>query len=158
MTLAKRFASLMKQDVPRSKRAKVRQLNKEYQEMLCSSSSRSVTPNPPLSCGGTSSMAVSSLVTCSTPFPTPPPPPLTVQVGEQLEVDYSVHELSTSSLVANIPTEPQLSNADQSIINRSLLACVEFFESENDGLKKELIYQKIVQYHSALSKLEIMTS
>ena len=137
MTVGKRFASPMKKDVPRSKRAKVRRLNKEYQETLRSSSSRSVTPNPPLSCAGTSSLAVSSSVTCSTPSPTPPPP-LTVQVGEQLEVDYSVHELPTSSLVTNIPTEPQLSNADQSIINRSLLARIEFLESENDRLKKEL--------------------
>ena len=31
MTVGKRFASLMKKDVPRSKRAKVRQLNKAYQ-------------------------------------------------------------------------------------------------------------------------------
>ena len=99
-------------------------------------------------------MAVSSLVTCSTLYPTPPP--LTVQVREQLEVDYSVHELPTSSLVTNVPTEPQLSNADQSIINRSLLACIEFLESENDRRRKS--YQKIVQYHSELSKLEMMTS
>ena len=112
-------------------------MNKEYQETLRSSSSRSVTPNPPLSCAGTSSLAVSSSVTCFTPSPTPPPP-LTVQVGEQLEVDYSVHELPTSSLVTNISTEPQLSNADQSIINRSFLARIEFLESENDRLKKEL--------------------
>ena len=146
MTVGKRFASPMKKDVPRSKRAKVRQLNKEYQETLRSSSSRSVTPNPPSSSARTPSMALGSSMTGTTPSPTPPPP-LTAQVGEQLEVDYSVHELPTSSLVTNTqPTEPQLSNADQSIINRALLARIEFLESENDRLKKELSESHTVSF------------
>ena len=108
-----------------TKRAKLRQYNKDSLETLSAASSRSVTP----------------LSSQSPPALHLPPPmlPLTVQVGEQLEVDYQVHELpgeseNTPETTSDCPSptmEPQ-----QNLISAALLARIEVLEAENARLKK----------------------
>ena len=72
------------------------------------SSSRSVTPAPPLS-----------------------PEVYTATVGEQLQTDYGVHELPGSST-------PQTSSNESLLVNHALLAHIEILEAENTHLKTQL--------------------
>ena len=116
MSIGKRFASPIKKYTPRAKRANLRQLSQEFQESF---SSRSVTPMP-------SPPPSSSLVS------TPPEPPLTAVVGEQLDMNYSIHELPTNPVAASaVP-----SAAERNLIDRALLARIESLEAENARLKK----------------------
>ena len=124
--LGKRFAFPMKKD-NRSKRAKTRhdasverELRSRSVTPLVESSSRSVTPvdlhsdlNPCFSQG------------------------LTVTAGEQLRSDYTVHELPAVD-------EPvsKLTSSDTQIINRALIARIEFLEAENKRLKEQQVVKK----------------
>ena len=121
--LGKRFASPLKKDAPRAKRADERQHSKDFQESLVGRS-RSVTPmSPPPS--------VSSSV--STPSFSEPPDLLATQVGEQLDGNYLVYELPTSSVTSSVPTA-----SEQNLVSVSLLARIETLEAENTRLKKGL--------------------
>ena len=110
LTLGKRFASPMKKG-PRAKRAKVRDEDRQLREgsISCVSeySGRSVTPMSP-----------------------PPDVPQlhTVVVGEQLESDYSIHELLGCSTRSN----------DHKCNEKSLLARIEMLQAENASLKKKM--------------------
>ena len=118
--VGKKFASPLKKDTPRAKRANLRQQSKDYQESLASSS-RSVTP---------------SLPGLTSPAPTPPPstaPRLTTPVGEQLDTNYSVHELP-NLVEAAIPIPSDVAS-ERSLINRALLARIESLEADNARLK-----------------------
>lgn len=118
MCLGKRFASPVKKEDPRTKRAKLLQYNKDSLETLSAASSRSVTPLSSQS---------------------PPALQLTVKVGEQLEVDYQVHELpgksentpETTSACPSATMAPQ-----QNLISAALLARIKVLEAENARLKK----------------------
>ena len=121
--VGKKFASPLKKHAPRTERANVRKLNKELQESLASSS-RSVTPMSSLS---TFVSPASSLAS------TPPPiePPLIACVGEQLDTQYSVHELPTSPVAATSVS----SEADRSLVSRALISRIEYLEAENVRLQ-----------------------
>ena len=83
--LGRRFASPTKKDAPRAKRAKLRQESRDYQKAC---SSQSVTSTPSL---------------LPSPFPTLTVPPLTVAVGEQLHMDYQLHELPSECVQRQHP-------------------------------------------------------
>ena len=126
VSLGKRFASPKKKATPRAKRAKSRDITKQWLSL--------VEPGPLSSCGKSTTSASKS------PTPVPREPLLTAVVGEQLESSYLVHELpsdssepSTSSRVLT-PSEDGM----QVTVNRALLAQVELLESENRRLKGEL--------------------
>jgi len=74
----------------------------------------------------------SSLASSSPPPPSPPEPPLTALVGEQLDMNYTVHELPTTPVAA----PPVPSAAERNLINRALLTRIESLEAENARLKK----------------------
>ena len=106
MSIGKRFASPLKK-CSRAKRANLRQVSREYQESLASSSrSAAPMPSPPTS---------SSLAS------TPSEPPLTAVVGEQLDTNYSIHELPTNPVAASAMP----SAAERSLIDRALLTRIE---------------------------------
>ena len=116
LTLGKCFASPLKQG-SRAKRAKVRDDQRYLQ-------SHSKTPTP--------SRSVTPSVASSETEPVTPCPSFKIaQAGEQLETNYSVHELLGSSGME--PEECQL-------INQALLTHIELLESEKkkkmDGFKE----------------------
>ena len=126
VSLGKRFASPKKKATPRAKRAKSRDITKQWLSL--------VEPGPLSSCSKSTTSASKS------PTPVPREPLLTAVVGEQLESSYLVHELpsdssepSTSSRVLT-PSEDGM----QVTVNRALLAQVELLESENRRLKGKL--------------------
>ena len=127
VSIGKRFASPMKEDAPRTKRANLRQIEKDFQESMASCSRRSIIPKSPAFVELTFFSPMSSVAST----PPPPEPPMTAQVEEQLDTDYSVHELPTSP----IATTPVPSAADR---NRPLLACIELLEAENAKLRKSM--------------------
>ena len=57
----------------------------------------------------------------------------TVIVGEQLQSDYSVHELPGSSSLQASSSE---SSSDRLLVDHALLACIEMLEAENSHLLK----------------------
>ena len=75
----------------------------------------------------------SSSLASSSPSPPPAPEPLlTALVGEQLDMNYTVHELPTNPVAA----PPVPSAAEWNLINRALLTRIESLEAENTRLKK----------------------
>ena len=70
--------------------------------------------------------------------------PLTALAGEQLEVDYHVHELpgECESAQGSTSVWPSLSTtavAEQNLVSTALLAHIEALEAENTRLKKHLL-------------------
>jgi len=123
LTLGKRFASPMKQG-SRAKRAKIREDQRYIR-------SHSKTPDH-----STHSRSVTPSVASSETRPVTPLPQFDIaQAGEQLETDYSVHELPGSSVME--PEECQL-------INQALLTRLELLESE----KKKMDSKKDKQFFS----------
>ena len=114
-TLGKRFASPKKKG-PRAKRAKRREVTKQLSDLFSSpvsptpSSSRSVTPS--------TTEQVEQ-------------PPLTVAVGEQLQSNYQVHELPSDSSHTQPPDRTAV------LVNTSLLAHIEYLESENAHMREQ---------------------
>ena len=127
LSLGKRFGSPIKKGAPRTKRANLRQYNKDLQETLSATSSRSVTPLP----------SQAPLASCSSPPPLTSA--LTVLAGGQLEVD---HELpgecqsgqDTTSVSPSVSTA-----AEQNLVSTALLARIEALEAENTSLKKHAL-------------------
>ena len=132
VTLGKRFASPLKATHPRAKRAKAREINKQFTDLKTSvspfpQSSRSVTP--------TEGFHTS----------TPQQISLTAPIGEQLETDYRVHELlsdseggasdipSTSTSILHEPSESR-----EVVVNTALLARIESLEAENRYLQSAI--------------------
>lgn len=62
---------------------------------------------------------------------------LKASVGEQLFTDYETHELPGTS-----GTSESFSFSEKEVINRALLARIEYLESENQKMKEEIGYQK----------------
>ena len=122
VSLGKRFSSPIKKSLPRSKRAKQRQDHRDYQEACCSlslapehssaKSHQSHTPSPLASSAPSTSM-----------------PSHTVAAGEQLEVNYQVHELPVE-LAEDLDPCPQEPEQDI-VVNTDLLAQIKVLESEN---------------------------
>lgn len=140
VSLGKRFASPMKKGAPRTKRAKQRQLAKESAANLLSAGSGSLVVSLPLR-------------TVSVPSPSPPPipePPLVVVPGEQLEVDYQVHELPSDRAEGTAeqtsPGPSTSTSGDQSLVNMTLLARIEVLEAENVRLKTCLSNKRPVPF------------
>jgi len=129
LSLGKRFGSPIKKGTPRTKRAKLRQYNKDLQETMSAASSRSVTPLP------------SQAPSASHSPPSPLMAPLTALAGEQLEVDYHVHELpgECESAQESAPSVSTTVAAEQNLVSTALLACIEALEAENTRLKKHLL-------------------
>ena len=125
-TLGQRFASPIKKNAPRAKRAKLRQESRDYQEAF---SSRSVTSTPSVT--PTPSLPPS-------PSPTPTVPPLTVAIGEQLHMDYQVHELPSECVPESQTPRPSAAAApsEDILFNVALMAKIESLEAENARLKK----------------------
>ena len=121
--LGKRFASPKKKGTPRAKRAKTREVTKHWSSLLETSAghSRSATP----------------LSKSPTPIPGASEPLLTASIGEPLESEYSVHELPTDSSETSTSQAVSQGSA-QVLVNKALLAQVEFLQSENRRLKEEL--------------------
>ncbi len=125
--LGKHFASPGKKGAPRTKRTKLRQQAKELNPSSASSS-LSVTPvHEP----------------CFSVLSASPPPlpetPLTALAGEQLEVDYQVHELPgdvTDSTVGGTTPVPSVpTSEDQHLVSAALVTRIEVLEAENSRLK-----------------------
>ena len=109
---------------------------------MSASTSRSATPALPTD--GQSPLM--------SPSPPPPEPPLVAVVGEQLDVEYQVHELpseSTTSPTQDIMSVPSLegrnlvsrsltSLEDRNLVSTSLTARIEALEGENMMLKTTL--------------------
>ena len=102
VSIGKRFASPMKKDAPRTKRANLRQIEKDFQESMASCSRRSITPKSPASVELTSFSPMSSIAST----PPPPEPPMTAQVGEQLDADFQF--MNSPLLQLQQPQYPQL--------------------------------------------------
>lgn len=105
LTLGKRFSSPVKKKDPRAKRAKLREESREIIQVSASRSatpaSRSVTP--------TSNHAQAEHVVHTTP------------IGDQLRIDYTVHELpSECALLTSHSMKKDI------VIDKALLACIEF--------------------------------
>ena len=101
------------------------------------SSSQSVTPlSPP-----TSSTAIPSVSS------TPPEPPLIAVVGEQLDVDYQVHELPVAekhdNAIPELSVQSTTTEQNSDIVNAALLARIEILESENAELKRRAGKDKV---------------
>ena len=138
INLGKRFASPIKQKLPRAKRAKAR--NSRREASIINSAPNDVTPLP------------ASIDT------TPLQPSLTAATGEQFYIDYRVHKLpnesgdglsdaqSTSALLYDISllietvstAEAGASNTEV-LVNKALLARIEVYEAENRALNKNQI-------------------
>ena len=112
VSLGKRFASPIKQG-PRAKRAKEREEQRMLKEHsltpASASSSQSITP-----AAGTS-----------------PPKVHTVEIGEQLQTEYLVHELPAS-------TSPQKASSESLLVDHALVARIEMLEAENSCLQKRI--------------------
>ena len=118
-TLGKRLTSPMKKREPRAKRARKREENKQLYDSVspAPTSSRSVTPS-------TTSVPQHTL--------------LTAAVDEQLQSEYSVHELPSECGPPSAScTASYASSSERDIVvDRALIARIEFFEAENESLKK----------------------
>ena len=126
LSLGKRFASPTKKGTPRAKRVERRHVTKQLTSLLPSPPGRSSTP-----------MSVS-------PTPSSEPLLLTAAIGEQLDSDHHVHELPSDSYDSSEPsTSFQSPDNTNVVVNRALLSQVEFLQSENQRLKKEL--QKAIE-------------
>ena len=85
----------------------------------------------------------------STPMSVSPMPSsesllLTAAIGEQLDSDHHVHELPSDSYDSSEPsTSFQSHDNTNVVVNLALLSQVEFLQSENQRLKKEL--QKAIE-------------
>ena len=113
MCLEKRFSSPIKKG-PRAKRAKQRE---EYRQSLASSFAMSATP--------TSSLAQQH-------------PLLTNAVGEQLESDYSVHELPSECTPSTLSaTDTPTSQQADPLIHASLVARIEYLEAKIECSEKD---------------------
>lgn len=124
----------MKVGEPRAKRARSREFNKVLVSWRGSvppvgSSSRSVTPVE------------------TPPSLTPQQESLTVSVGEQLDTNYTVHELpGASSSECNVPSSSTVATNDQEdsvdcVVNAGLLSKIELLEAENHRLKTAKVCQ-----------------
>ena len=124
-TLGKRFASPIKLKHPRAKRAKVRETNKTLATL------RSSMP-PPVRSSTPVEMRVFEDVSLTTP------------IGEQLKMNYQVHELpsegdSTSDCPSSSCRSTSVHDASfqaaEVLVNNALLARIESLEAENCCLK-----------------------
>ena len=78
------------------------------------------------------------------PTPSSEPLLLTTAIGEQFDSDHHVHKLSSDSYDSSEPsTSFQSHDNTNVVVNRALLSQVEFLQSENQRLKKEL--QKTIE-------------
>ena len=124
-TLGKRFASPIKLKLPRAKRAKVRETNKTLATLRNSM-------QPPVRSSTPVEMPVSEDISLTTP------------IGEQLEMNYEVHELpSEGDSTSNCPSascwstsvHDASSQTAEFLVNDPLLARIESLEAENCCLK-----------------------
>ena len=78
------------------------------------------------------------------PTPSSEPLLLTAAIGEQLDSNHHVHELPSDSYDSSEPsTSFQSPDNTNVVVNLALLSQVEFLQSENQRLKKEL--QKAIE-------------
>ena len=139
LTLGKRFASPLKQG-SRAKRAKIREDQRYIR-------SHSKTPDH-----STHSRSVTPSVASSETRPVTPLPQFDIaQAGEQLETDYSVHELPGSSVM-----EPE----ECRLINQALLTRLELLESEKkmDSKKDKQFFRiqdKLVQFYTGFTSFAL---
>ena len=134
LSLGKRFASPVKKGAPRTKRAKLREQAKELEALSAQSSSQSRSVTPLLNA------STSSYVSSSDSLPPPSESPLTACIGEQLDLDYQVHELpqdiDETSSKKTTPQPRSIATEDENLVNAALMARIEFLEAENVTLKK----------------------
>ena len=129
MNIGKCFASPRKKDVPRAKRAKIRDVRKQLTILK--------SPSP-------------SSSRCSTPAAATSPTPsfdqegsFTTGIGEQLFTGYQVHELPHVSKEDSGQSTSQLGASGNSevVVNMALLARIEVLEAENQHIKTQLQMQ-----------------
>ena len=134
-TLGKRLSSPINKREPRAKRARKREQNRQL-------SSPTPTGSRP------DSISISPTPTGSTPdSPVQQHALLTTPVGEQLQSDYSVHELPSEC--AQPSTSHMASSERDAVVDRALLARIEFLEAENASLN-----QKITSNHFRLEQMQ----
>ena len=134
LSLGKRFASPVKKGDPRTKRAKLREQAKDLEALSAQSSSQSRSVTPLLN-ASTSSYVSSPSDSLSRPSESP----LMARIGEQLDLDYQVHELPQDMDEARTTPQPMSTAAeDENLISAALMARIEFLEAENVALKKRL--------------------
>ena len=123
LIIGKRFSSPVKKQHPRAKRVKLREKSREIRKLSASrSSSESRTPTP----------ADQEWVAHeSTP------------TGDQLEAEHTVHELTECAAT---------STRTDVLIDRALLARIEFLEAENERLEKEA--QKVNSQHFRIEQIK----
>ena len=126
--LGKRFASPVKRDAPRTKRAKIRQQSKALEDSLA------VPSLPPPA-------SLSSPTSQSDSPPPPVPSPLTALPGEQLADDYQVFELPDADGDTTTETTPETRptvSGSKEIISAGLQLQIEALQAENIKLEKRL--------------------
>ena len=133
LSIGKRFASPKKSWTSRAKRAKTREVVRSLTPQMSSCSAHCVTPGAPSVTPEPQSALVET--------------PLIATLGEQLDSDYTIHELPTDDVLSEsecstlTSTVPGSANAlpDQNaevIVNTALLTRIEALESENKQLKE----------------------
>ena len=78
---------------------------------------------------------------------------LTAAVGEQLQSEYSVHELPSECEPPSVScTAPYASSSERdTVVDRALIAQIRFLEAENESLKKS---QKITSPHFRIELIQ----
>ena len=133
LSIGKRFASPKKSWTSRAKRAKTREVVRSLTPQMSSCSAHCMTPGAPSVTPEPQSALVET--------------PLIATLGEQLDSDYTIHELPTDDVLSEsecstlTSTVPGSANAlpDQNaevIVNTALLTRIEALESENKQLKE----------------------
>ena len=130
LTVGKRFASPVKQWMPRAKRVVKRDEIRELSVLSSSSahSGRSHSPTP----------------TPVVPMLSPSPEkeePMRTEIGEQLDCDYGVHELPGLAIGDELVKKIASTNNAEVVVNAALIARIDVLESEirslRDGVQKE---------------------